>query len=360
MTGQPLRAGVVGLGWAGRQHMAAYAELPGVELVALAGMEADQLQQLGDHYGVQHRYADWQDLVADVELDVLSVATPTALHGPIALAALAAQIHVLSEKPMADTAAVARTMVQGAEDNDRVLDVSFNHRRRGGVRALKQVVDSGVLGRVYYAKTGWLRRQGIPGLGSWFTRAALAGGGPLMDIGVHMLDMTLHVLGEPSVAAATAATYAKFGPQGRGGASTELAAKTGAGGGAFDVEDLSTAFLRLADGATLLLESSWAQWIEHDQCYVTLYGTEGGASLAWRGTPGSPQSVTVWTEVAGLPAVLSPPIGPDGGHTEAVADFLAKVNSTDHAPYRGAEALQRALVVEACYTSARNSREIAI
>ena len=79
-----------------------------------------------------------------------------------------------------------------------MLDVSFNHRRRGDVKALKKIIDAGVLGDIYYAKAGWLRREGIPGLGSWFTRRATSGGGPLMDIGVHMLDMALHVLGEPA------------------------------------------------------------------------------------------------------------------------------------------------------------------
>jgi len=360
MSAATLRAGVVGLGWAGRQHMAAYQELPGVELVALAGMESGPLQQLGDQYAVDLRYPDWHDLVAEAELDVVSIATPTSLHGPIALAALSAGMHVLSEKPMAENAAVAQSMVQAAKDYDRVLEVSFNHRRRGGVRALKTVVDSGVLGRIYYAKTGWLRRQGIPGLGSWFTRSATAGGGPLMDIGVHMLDMALHLLGEPAVVSATAATYAEFGPRALGAAAGTAAAKTGVQDGAFDVEDLSTAFLRLEDGATLLLESSWAQWIERDECYVTLYGSDGGAHLGWSGDPGSPQSLRVWTEVHGIPAELSPPIGPSGAHTECVADFLAEVSSGDYGQFRGLEALKRAVVVEACYSSARAGREMAV
>jgi predicted dehydrogenase len=252
-------------------------------------------------------------------------------------------------------------MVQAAKDNDRVLEVSFNHRRRGDVQALKAVVDSGLLGRIYYAKAGWLRREGIPGLGSWFTRAASAGGGPLMDIGVHMLDMALHLMGEPAVRAATAATYAEFGPRGRGGSRT-ASAKTGAGGGgAFDVEDLSTAFLRLEDGGTLLLESSWAQWIPHDQCYVTLYGSEGGASIEWGGDADhSYHRVTAWTEVQGIPAELQPAVGPNGGHLECVLDFLAVVASGDFKAFSGEEALVRAQVVDACYASAAAGREVTL
>ncbi len=358
---KPLRAGVIGLGWAGRQHMAAYAEEAEVELVALAGMETDQLAALGEEYGVaeEHRFRDWQDLVASGGLDIVSIATPTTLHAPIAIGALDAGLHVLCEKPMAENAEKGRTMVEAAQRNDRVLDICFNHRRRGDVQALKKIIDAGLLGHIYYAKAGWLRREGIPGLGSWFTRVATAGGGPLMDIGVHMLDMAMHLLGEPEVTAATAATYAEFGPRGKGG-SPYGPTKTASGADSdFDVEDLSTAFLRLGDGGTLLLESSWAQWIPHDQCYVTVYGSDGGANIEWGGHPGPEyHRLSIWTEKDGVPAHLQPTIPPDGGHGEAVTDFVSQVRSGETKGHDGMEALVRAIVVDACYASADAGREI--
>jgi predicted dehydrogenase len=362
-TGQlkPLRAGVIGLGWAGRQHMAAYAAEAGVELAALAGMEADQLEKLGDEYDIapELRFADWQQLVEHGDLDVVSIATPTTLHAPIAVAALDAGLHVLSEKPMAENAEKGRTMVEAARRNDRVLDISFNHRRRGDVQALKKIIDAGLLGHIYYAKAGWLRREGIPGLGSWFTRAATAGGGPLMDIGVHMLDMSLHLLGEPTVTAATAATYAEFGPRGKGGSGYGSVKMSAGSDTEFDVEDLSTAFLRLGDGGTLLLESSWAQWIPHDQCYVTVYGSDGGASIEWGGYPGpSYKRLNIWTEKDGVAAQLQPTVPPDGNHAEAVTDFVTLVRSGEVKGHDGSEALIRAIVVDACYASAGAGREI--
>jgi predicted dehydrogenase len=356
-----VRAGVVGLGWAGRQHMNAYDEQADVELVALAGMEADQLELLGDKYGIapEHRFADWKDLVAAGCVDVLSIATPTTLHAPIATAALDAGIHVLSEKPMAETGDVAQTMVDAARRNGKVLDVSFNHRRRGDVQVLKQLIDAGVLGDIYYAKAGWLRREGIPGMGSWFTRQAKSGGGPLMDIGVHMLDMSLHLLGEPVVTAATAATYAEFGPRGKGAAAYGLGRKTDVTADDFDVEDLATAFLRLDGGGTLLLESSWAQWIPYDQCYVTLYGSEGGASIEWGGEPRDPyRKLGIWTEKNGVPAELQPVVPPDGHHLETVIQFLAAVRSGAAAEHDGSEALVRAKIVDACYASAAQNAEV--
>src|SRR5205814_2020496 len=106
-------------------------------------------------------------------------------------------LHVLSEKPLARNGAEGLEMVEAARKAGRVLDVAFNHRRRGDIQKLKKIIDDGGLGRTYYAKGSWLRRSGIPTLGSWFTNPELAGGGPLADIGVHVLDYSLYLLGEP-------------------------------------------------------------------------------------------------------------------------------------------------------------------
>jgi predicted dehydrogenase len=360
VSGRSLRAGVVGLGWAGQQHMAAYADLPGVELVALAGRETEPLGRLGDQFAVAPdlRFDDWSDLVASADLDVLSIAAPTTLHAPIAIAALDAGVHVLSEKPLAESAEAGERMVQAAERNQRVLDVSFNHRRRGVVKALKGLLDGGSLGPIYYAKAGWVRRQGIPTLGSWFTSRVTAGGGPLMDLGVHMIDMVLHLLDEPEVRTVTAATYAEFGPRGLGGSPTATVMKTSSGNGTqFDVEDLSTAFLRLSGGATLLLEASWAQWVPEDLCYVTVYGADGGAGITW--IPGSERrTLEIWTEDDGSPQRRHPEIPPDGEHRETVVDFLELVRTGQ--PVHGRHVLTRSAVVDACYASAEAGHEVAL
>ena len=352
-----LRAGVIGLGWAGQQHLAAYAADPAVDLVALSAMEEHLLERFGEEHQVPGRYRDWRQMLAEAELDVVSIATPTFLHAEMAIAALEAGVHVLTEKPLAQTGEAAASMVEAARRAGRVLEVSFNHRRRGDVTALKSVIDSGVLGDIYYAKTGWIRRQGIPGLGTWFTKAESAGGGAMMDIGIHMLDMTLHLLGEPGVTAASAMTHAEFGPRGRGGSGFGVSQLED--GAPFEVEDLATAFLRLDGGATMLLESSWAQWIPEDLCYVTLYGADGGATIEWAGGPGN-HRITVWTEVEGIPAELSPQVGEDRGHAGAIAEFLQAVRSGDVAAHDGSLALRRARVIDACYASAAAGAEVAV
>jgi predicted dehydrogenase len=356
-----LRAGVIGVGWAGEQHLIGYRAADDVEIVAIAGMEADRLQLLGDTFGADLRYADWQQMLAEADLDVVSICTPTSLHAPMAIAALNAGIHVLSEKPMAENGTKAQQMVDAAIANDKVLDVLFNHRRGGQVKALKQIIDSGLLGRIYYAKAGWLRRAGIPGLGSWFTKMKTAGGGPMMDIGVHMLDMAMHLLDEPTVTTISATTYAEFGPRGIGSARGIGGNKSGADGSTeFEVEDLSTAFMRLGTGSTLLLETSWASWIPHDLIYVNLYGSDGGATLELGGSPATYTKLDVWTEINGFPAEIQPDIPDSGGHTEAVLDFLAKVRAESHDAHRGLEGLARSIIVDACYASAAQQREVTL
>jgi len=282
---------------------------------------------------------------------------PTFLHAPIAIAALERGIHVLSEKPIALHAAQADAMVQAARTADRVLDVAFNHRQRGDIQELKAVIDAGRLGRPYYAKAWWLRRTGIPTLGSWFTRAELAGGGPLVDIGVHVLDYSLFLLGNPDVVAVSASTYDLLASAGFG--SSPDSAKTGATDAkTFDVEDLASVFMRLAGGGTLLVEASWAAHRrDGDEFGITLYGTDAGAELivddyAPKG------SLQVFTDDGGTPIATRVPVKPGRGHKAVIEQFVDKIRSGRWREHDGSNAAALARIVDACYRSAAEQREI--
>lgn len=354
-----LRVGVVGIGWAGQQHLMAYNDLDGVRIVALAGMEQDLRDSLQAEYSIPKAFADWEEMLDHGGLDAISVAVPTFLHAPIAIAALERGIHVLSEKPIARNAVEGRAMVDAARKAGRVLDVAFNHRRRGDIKALKGVIDDGGLGRPYYAKASWLRRSGIPTLGSWFTNPELAGGGPLADIGVHALDYALHLLGEPKVVAVSAATHSELGPQGRGGGSAYSAL---ASSHAFEVEDFASAFLRLEGGGTLVIEASWATYRETDDLLdFTVYGTDGGAELKVQGAPFPPVGqLRVFTDKDGESADYVPPVLPGRAHDAVVEDFITAVRGGEQAwgGHDGSLALYRAQIIDACYLSAREHREV--
>ena len=353
--GRPLRAGVVGLGWAGQQHMAAYDALPGVELVAIAGMEDGPRAELGEQYGIDRLHRDWKDLVAEGDLDVVSVAVPTFLHAPIAVGALDAGIHVLSEKPIARTAAEAQTMVDAAHRAGRVLEVAFNHRRRGDIEALKAAVESGQIGRPYHARAIWLRRAGIPALGSWFTNREMAGGGPLIDIGVHVLDYALHLFGEPRVETVSAVTHAELGVRGRGGAT---ASKQHVGSD-YEVEDLASLLLRLEGGGSIVIETSWAAYRPAgDEFGITLYGTEGGADL--RVVDYAPSGeLTIFTGDGEQSEDITVTADPGRGHLAVVETFLEHVaDPANWSNWDGSLALDRARVIDAAYESARIGAEV--
>jgi predicted dehydrogenase len=352
-----IRVGVIGVGWAGQQHLAAYDALAGVRTVALAGLEEPARSALAAQYGIERHVARWEDLLELDGIDAVSVAVPTFLHAPIAIAALERGLHVLSEKPIARNESEARSMVEAARTAERVLDVGFNHRQRGDIHKLKDVIDAGRLGRPYYAKAWWLRRSGIPGLGSWFTTAELAGGGPLVDVGVHVLDYSLFLLGNPTITAVSASTYDLLASAGFGfnpdSTKTSVAGATG-----FDVEDLATVFMRLQDGGTLLVETAWAAHrSDGDEFGITLYGSKGGAELivedyAPRG------SLRIFTDDDGAPAETRLSVQPGGGHKAVVEQFLAKVRSGHWREHDGTGAIELARIVDACYRSAAEQREI--
>ncbi|MFT4214135.1 MAG: Gfo/Idh/MocA family oxidoreductase [Microbacterium sp.] len=351
----PLRVGVIGLGWAGQQHLAAYTALDGVEVVALAGKESELLQSLGARHDVPHLFEDWEDLVALDGIDAVSVAVPTFLHAPIAIAALKAGLHVLSEKPIARTGDEGQQMVDAARRAGRVLEVAFNHRLRADVQHLAAVMARGELGRPYYARASWMRRRGIPMLGSWFTNRDASGGGPLIDIGVHVLDYSLHLLGDPRVLSVTASAYSELGTRGIGGSEsyTAHAGRTSA----FDVEDFAAAFLRLEGGGTLAIETSWAVFRDEDDLMdFRVFATDGGAELA--AGPGF-GDLTIHRDRDGQIADEHERVAVSAGHPGVVRAFVDHVRDprTWH-EHDGSLALSRARIIDACYLSALEHREI--
>jgi predicted dehydrogenase len=354
MHTQNLRVGVVGMGWAGETHLKAYLQVPGVEVVAVADPREDRLAQLKNAYNLPGIYADYRELIERDDLDIISVATPNYLHEPVAVLALQSGKHVLCEKPLARTVAEGEAMVKAAIECDRVLEVAFNHRQRGDVQVLKQYIDSGGLGRIYNARAYWMRRTGIPGMGGWFTSKEQAGGGPLIDLGVHVLDMALYLMGEPEVEAVSGMTYAELGPRGRGSRGD----RTGAG--SYEVEDLATAFIRLKGGVTLLLEASWAVYGRHgDDFGVILHGTDGGADIdivqySWENT------LTLYTDTADVPATVRPRVVRGPGHLGVVENFITTVRDGNWEAYRGYEGLRRTQIIEAIYRSAQAGRELAL
>jgi predicted dehydrogenase len=269
------RFGIVGAGGISEVHLNVLKKEPRAEVKAISDVDIDKARKRAASHGIPHIHADYRELIDRDDLDAVIVCVPNDLHAPVAIDALRAGKHVLCEKPMAINGTRALEMAEAAKQAGRVLMVGQNNRFRGEALLLKQLIEKGKLGQIYHAKTGWIRRSGIPGWGSWFTTMERAGGGPLIDIGVHMLDVTLWLMGFPKPVAVFGQTYGVFGPRKKGlsdwGSIDDR--------GVFDVEDLAVAMIRFEGGITLTLDVSWAAYVERDRVFVNLFGNEGGAAM---------------------------------------------------------------------------------
>lgn len=350
-----LRVGVVGCG-AGVFHLEGYAEEPRAKVVALAGLDTDRCQQLAKKYDIPAIYREYQELLADPDIDAVSLAVPNHLHMPVTIAALEAGKHVLVEKPLARNAAEGQQMVEAARRTGKKLAVAFNRRYRHDVQLVAQAVRDGQFGRVYYAKAFWMRRSGIPGLGTWFTNKELAGGGPLIDLGVHVLDMALYMMGNPKPVTVSAMTFSEIGRQGRGqwlGSRFPFNPDV-----PYEVEDLATAFIRLDNGGVLQLETSWAAYTgANDDFGVSLMGSNGGAEIyvkdyALTGT------LKVFEDFQDVPQVSEPKLLKYHGHAEVIKNFVTAILDDTPLSPSGEEGLDRTRIVDAIYRSAELGREI--
>ena len=260
-----LRCGVIGLGM-GQSHVKGYQSHPDAEVVAVADIDAGRLKAAGDKLDVRGRYTDPLEMLRKEKLDMVSVATPNKFHKPLTIAAIKAGCHVLCEKPMALNAAEAEAMLDAARQAKRRIMINFSYRFTEQAYALKEQVDQGLLGDIYFARTVWHRRQCLRSISGWFCRKELSGGGPLLDLGVHRLDLALWMMGYPKPVWVMGSIYDRLASRHAKEHNVHN-----------DVEDLAVGLIRFTNGATLELEASWAvHQKETDFMETRLCGTEGG------------------------------------------------------------------------------------
>ena len=210
------------------------------------------LLPLAARYGIETTYGSLDEALADDRVHALSLCTANASHATLAVTALDAGRHVLVEKPLATTLEAAVTVAAAAARSGTVVQVGFVRRFSGNVRTLKRFVDAGDLGQIYYARASNLRRAGHPG--GWYGDRERSGGGPLIDIGSHVLDLCWYLMGRPEPVSVSGNTYAWLGE--RAGLGPQRYRATEAGPGS-TVEDLANASIRFANGASLLLDASY-------------------------------------------------------------------------------------------------------
>lgn len=272
-----LKIGIIGCGGiANGKHLPSLSQLSEVQLVAFCDIVEERAVKAAAEYGSPGAkvYTDYQKLLQESDVDVIHVCTPNDSHAEITVASLESGRHVMCEKPMAKTAAQARSMLDAAKRTGKKLSIAYQNRFRSDSLYLKELCENGELGEIYLGKALALRRRAVPTWGV-FLDEEKQGGGPLIDIGTHALDLTLWLMDNYEPKSVTGSVFHKLGN--RANAANAFGPWDPE---QFKVEDSAFGFITMKNGATIILESSWAlNVVEFGEAKTLLCGTEGGADM---------------------------------------------------------------------------------
>lgn len=345
-----IKVGIIGAGTIGHCHVAAYRKRADVEIVAVCDSNRDRAEQFARQYEISQVYDDYRIMLAEAAPDAVSVCVWNSLHGPVSIDALNGGAHVLCEKPLAISAAEALDMQLTAERCGRVLMPGFCTRYEEGVKLLKNVVDENRLGKLYYVKAVYLRRHGNPG--GWFADNSRSGGGPVIDLGVHVLDLARFIAGGQAVSV-SAVTHKMPGEQ----AASNAPHMSADNGQIHDVEDFASALIRMDNGVTIQFETSWNHHVESDVFQIEVYGTKGGATAY--------PKVRITTDDFGVACNIQPlhsnnEHSPNYDFDEEIAHFIEVIRGAEQPIVTAEDGVECMRITDAIYESANEQREIRI
>ncbi|WP_085523006.1 Gfo/Idh/MocA family protein [Tuberibacillus sp. Marseille-P3662] len=343
-----LRVGLIGAGGIAQGvHVPNYLKCEDkVEIVAVSDVVKATAEACAEKFSIPHVFEDYKEMLEEIELDAVSICTPNKFHEPATLAALNAGCHVLCEKPPAMTVEEAVSMQQAAKKAGKKLTFGFHYRHMPEVETLKRFVDAGELGAVYAANVRAVRRRGIPGWGV-FTNKELQGGGPLIDIGVHMLDTALYLMGYPQPETVLGVTYQKLGNRKGVGLLGDWDSEN------FSVEDMARAMITFKNGSSILLETAFAANVEeHEVMNVSLMGDKGGADVF---------PLKVYQEKHDTLIDISPSYLPKkGGHELQIERFVDHCLSNQQPISTPEEGVYLQQIINAIYESSESGRAVTI
>jgi predicted dehydrogenase len=335
-----IRCAIIGLG-IGKFHYDGYSDAAGAQVVAVADLSEERLQQYKSPLGQENCFTDYRRMLEKVKPDLVSVALPNRLHEEVTIAALESGANVLCEKPMAMTVAQATRMKAAAERCGRMLGINLNQLYSPKAETLKAWIEAGKLGEVYHGYTSWTRQDGIPGFGGWFGQKAMSGGGPLIDLGVHRLAVALWLMGDPEPERVVGYTHHHFG--------LPRAKKENK---PFDVEDFAAGSIRFKNGASLFLEASWDGFqAKRDKMELRLQGSAGAIE--------DMDELRAFGRSGGIFHQSSLTIAPPSAKTsyDAMVQALRGGEPFRGTPERGI-AIQE--ILDALYLSAESGREVIV
>ncbi len=357
-----IKVGVIGAGGIAQLgHIPSYRMIPDVEVVAISDPNREKLNDVRNKFSIEKAFTDYKELLNIDDLDAVSICTPNYLHAQIALSALRCGKNVLCEKPFAVNADETEEVIKEAEKSGKLLLENLSLRYDLTHRIIQKYVQEGKLGRLYYAKCSYLRRKGHPGIGGWFTNKKEAGGGCLLDIGIHVLDLALCSLGQPKPVSVSASTYDYLIPRATDGGwppdNTRISDNFNK---KVDIEDLATAFIKFDNDSTLLLEAGWAGYSEVG-VKVSLFGTAAGVELV-KSVGGidehRPLKFTIFEEHDGQIYEINPVTPKTYSYWEDtfplfIQHFVACIRGEEKPAITPDEILLRQKIIDAIYLSAK-------
>ena len=353
-----VRLGIIGAGAIGKQHAQA-AQRCGVAVTAVCDLNDIAAKAMAAEFKIDLVTKDPAEVFNSKQVDAVVIGVPNRFHAEQTLAAIKAGKDVLLEKPMAMNQKECAQVNAAAKDAGRIVQIGHMHRFDPVSRTAKQFIEAGRLGTIYHAKANYYRRRGVPGLGGWFTTKEVSGGGPLIDIGVHVLDLTMHLLSYRKPVRVSGKVFANFGKRMKDYVYEGMWAGPPKLTGVCDVEDAAHAIVRFEDGSTLELNCTWAMNFV-DGTLPSLIGIFGDQAGLTFGLGGS--ELRIAGELEGHNVDLQPKLKPGNSRDDQLKTFLQAI--ADRKP-TGIEATGEQgqvimSIIDAIYESSKQDREVAI
>ena len=346
-----VKIGIIGCGAIGSVHADAYAKYSEAQVVALCDILPDRVREKALRHNVEKTYTDYLQLLADPAIDAVSICVPNDMHAVIAIDAFKAGKHVFLEKPMTLDAEKGRAVLAARDASGKLLQMGMVWRQNPEVRIVKEAIENGRLGEIYQMRVKYVRRRGIPGLGGWFTTKERSGGGCLIDIAVHYLDLAMWLsnLWEPT--RVSAKVYSKFGSPLNDYHYVSMWAGPPDYNGIFDVDDYAVGLIRFGQKATLSFEVAWACNADDETC-IELLGTKGGIKVCTDKT-------VLKTEVDGHIADIQLFYDKSKNmFAEEMVKFVDAVSGKGSVAATGEEGLVVMRLLDAIYSSSKSDREV--
>lgn len=348
------KVGIIGCGGiANWCHSPFYKEDPRVEVVAVCDIILERAEKFAaDHFPGAEPIKEYKKLLARKDIDYVDICTPNYLHSEIAIAAFKAGKHVFCEKPDAVSPDKAIAMKEAADKAGKRLMIMRNNRFTDPSAYAKKFIEAGNMGDIYAGRCAWQRRRGIPGAGGWFTTKKQSGGGPLIDLGVHMIDLAIWLMGNPTPVSVSGNCFTKFDKTTVSDSDNSKFGDSKAGG-TFDVEDFAMGLIRFDTGAVLQIEFSWASNVKKEQRFVELRGTKAG--INWL----NGDELEIYGEDNGqltdfrLAGNLT-----DDGHRRNLRHFVDVLDGKAKPCFEPIQGINMIKILDAMYKSAQTGKEV--